>query len=333
LVGWKRTTTFMEDAPMAWSSVQPMPNLHTGLGAATTAVFPPRPLFPGGFVDGTIIVVTARLYVIGGSGQSNDVQSFLPAKDMWTAAATLPTARFGLAVAVGAKHHIYAIGGRTNPAGVLSHAVEAFAPGALGFKLGPGIWTGGLSPLPTVRERLAATTDPNGRIYVIGGSNNSNPTFSSPVHTLEIYDTGTGTWSTGANLLTARDSVAAATGADGKIYAIGGFGGTSSLSSAESYDPATNTWTAIAAMSTPRSDLAAATGPDGRIYAIGGSHGASVLSSVEIYDPATNSWSAGPPMSTARSQFAAAIGPDGRLYAIGGTDGILLLNSVEALSL
>jgi N-acetylneuraminic acid mutarotase len=319
--------------PAAWSLVASMPNSHTGLGAATTAVFPPPPLTPGGFVDGTIIVITARLYVVGGSGQSNDVESYLPATNAWTAMANLPTARFNLCVATGSDHRIYAIGGRTNPAGSLSNAVEAYEPFALGFKLVPGEWSGGLAAMPTSRERAGATTGKDGRIYVIGGSNNPTLSFSSPLKKLEIYDPKSDSWSSGANMEVARDGVAAATGADGTIYAVGGFDGAQSVNSAESYNPATDKWTALPAMTSKRTDLAAAAGPDGRIYALGGADGATVFASTEIYDPIAGNWSAGPTMNSARSQFAAAIGPDGRLYAIGGSDGVLLLNSAEALTL
>jgi N-acetylneuraminic acid mutarotase len=330
--GQENLITITDSMGTGWSSVQPMPNQHFWLGAATTAVFPPPPVSPGGFVDGTIIVVTARLYVVGGSGQSNDMQAYQPATDTWTPAATLPTARVGLAVTVGSDHRIYAIGGRINPTGVLSNAVEAFSPAAFHFHLGPGSWTGGLASMPTARERPTAACGRDGRIYVAGGSNGSALHVSAPLQTLEIYDPVSDTWSTGANLNIARDGAAAATGADGKIYVIGGTDGNSTLSSAEVYDPATNTWTAIASMATGRESLAAAEGPDGRIYAIGGFHNSRVLSSVEVYNPVTNSWVTGPPMSTSRAQCAAAVGPDGRLYAIGGFDGIFLLNSVEALS-
>jgi len=330
--GQETLITIADGMGTGWSYVQAMPNLHFSLGAATTAVWPPPPAFPGGFVDGTIIVVTDRLYAIGGSGQSNDVQAFQPATNTWTAAAVLPTPRFGLAVAVGADHRIYAIGGRSNPLGVLQNVVEAFAPAAFHFKLGPGFWTGGLSPMPTARERPAATTGKDGRIYVVGGSNGSDTNTSAPLTTLEIYDAASDAWSSGKGLTTARDSVAATTGNDGRIYAIGGFDGSRTLSSVEAYDVSNNTWASVAAMSMARTDLAAVTAPDGRIYAIGGQDGSTVYSSVEIYDPSTESWTPGPSMSSKRYSFAAAIGPDGRLYAIGGQDGLFELNSVEALT-
>jgi N-acetylneuraminic acid mutarotase len=316
-----------------WSSVPAIPNQHQYLSAATTAVYPPPPIEPGGFVDGTVIVVTARLYVIGGSGQSNDVQAYHPATDNWTTAAVLPTARFNLAAAVGSDHRIYAIGGRTNPGGLLSNVVEAFSPTAFHWRAVPGAWSGGLSAMPTARERSAAATGPDGRIYVVGGSNGS-VNIPAALSTLEIYDAASDSWTSGASLPTPRDGAAAVTGADGRIYALGGFDGQKSLSSVEAYDVATNSWAPIAAMTTPRSELGAVTAPDGRIYVVGGNNGSGeVLSSVEIYHPTTQSWGPGPSLLSPRASFAAAIGPDGRLYAIGGYNGIFVLDSVEALSL
>ena len=112
----------------------------------------------------------------------------------------------------------------------------------------------------------------------------------------------------------------AITGADGRIYAIGGFDSTSNAT-VEAYDTTTNVWTTVAPMPTARYGLAAATGPDGRIYAIGGVDGGSnILATVEAYDTTTNVWTAVAPMPTPRYHLAAATGPDGRIYAIGGTN-------------
>lgn len=97
------------------------------------------------------------------------------------------------------------------------------------------------------------------------------------------------------------------TGSDGRLYAIGGFDGTSALGTAEAYDPTTGIWHSLAPMPTPRFELSAVRGPDGRLYAIGGEGEAApgVYDTVEIYDPATNTWSTGTPLPAACYGLAA----------------------------
>ena len=71
--------------------------------------------------------------------------------------------------------------------------------------------------------------------------------------------------------------LAATTGKDGTIYAIGGTAGTINSPHAsgevDAYDPTTNTWTVLGStLPNGRGSLAAATGTDGTIYAIGGNN-------------------------------------------------------------
>lgn len=83
----------------------------------------------------------------------------------------------------------------------------------------------------------------------------------------------------------ARSSLAAATGPDGRTYAIGGVDGSGTIvNTVYAYTPSSDSWVAVAPMPTTRDQLAAATGPDGRIYAIGGFDNGQTLSTVEAYD-------------------------------------------------
>lgn len=130
----------------------------------------------------------------------------------------------------------------------------------------------------------------------------------------------------------ARGDLGAATGSDGRIYAIGGFD-TTWVNTVEAYDTTANTWTTEAPMpGGARSELAVATGTDGRVYAIGGFDSTSTpLDRVEAYDPSTNTWATEAPLpGGGRFRLAAATGPDGRIYAIGGEDGSGPLARVEA---
>src|SRR5947209_4464305 len=74
-------------------------------------------------------------------------------------------------------------------------------------------------------------------------------------------------WSTLAPMPTARFGLAAATGPDGRTYAIGGYNN-AFFNTVEAFNG--STWTSVAPMLTARTSLAVATGSDGRIYAIGG---------------------------------------------------------------
>jgi N-acetylneuraminic acid mutarotase len=170
---------------------------------------------------------------------------------------------------------------------------------------------------------------PDGSFNVLGRHTYHAGVYSPDVAITDVVDgstamAGTVTWSTGLqDMPTPRENLAAAAGADGRIYAIGGLYGGAFLGTVEVYDPAMNSWSAVAPMPTPhRLGLAAAAGPDGRIYAIGGIAGnlltPTFSNMVQVYDPATNSWSTAAPMPSPRSSLAVAAGADGRIYAIGG---------------
>ena len=117
----------------------------------------------------------------------------------------------------------------------------------------------------------------------------------------------------------ARGTLAAATGPDGLIYAIGGADANNMLATVEAYDPAADKWIAKAPLHTPRAWVAAVTGHDGLIYAIGGTSGPTVLNSIEIFNVTTDTWTTSPytlPLPTCG--VAAAVDPNGLIFAIGG---------------
>ena len=73
--------------------------------------------------------------------------------------------------------------------------------------------------LPSARNDTSATTAPNGKIYVFGGSNNSNTAFDDIVE----FDPFTQAVTTlEATLPSGRRSTSAATAPNGKIYVFGG---------------------------------------------------------------------------------------------------------------
>ena len=76
----------------------------------------------------------------------------------------------------------------------------------------------------------------------------------------------------------------------GKLYACGGYDGSTFLRSVEVYEPRMNRWSLISPMHVTRSRVALAAN-SGKLLAVGGYDGVANLSSVEVYDPRTNHWS------------------------------------------
>ncbi len=320
------------EAPLApgggpWKPVAPMCIPRYAFGAATGP-------------DGRIYAVGGETSIAtspngGTSGPLASVEAYTPATNTWAPVAPLPAPRSGLAVVTGPDRRIYAMGGDS------AGTVDA-------YDTKTNTWTA-LASLPVPVTNLAAATS-GGLIYAIGGDPaSSNAAIGSltgvntgPSAIVQAYDPATNTWSlpcdtstcppgTVPPMPTARDALAAATGANGVIYAIGGENGAgSALRTVEAYDPKANTCATLASMPAAEASLAATLGPQGQIYALGGGSGGGSVATVQVYDPSTDQWGFAPHMEQARDQLAAATGPHGRVYAIGGAYYGGPLNSVEA---
>ncbi len=118
------------------------------------------------------------------------------------------------------------------------------------------------------------------------------------------------TWTTKADMPTGRFYLSTST-VNGKIYVIGGVGGTSTV---EEYDPARDTWTTKTSMPTARYGHSTSV-VNGKIYVIGGP--ALLPWQVEEYDPATDKWTKKADMPTARFVLSTSV-VNGYIYAIGG---------------
>ncbi len=249
-----------DPATNIWKPKANMPTARYSLGVTTTS--------------------NGKIYAIGGNntgdkyGHLATVQEYDPATDIWTTKASMPTLRSELGVTTTSNGKIYAIGGNN---GNSLATVEEYNPIT-------DTWTAKAN-MPTARSGLAVITASNGRIYAIGGYNNN--ISNSILSTVEEYDPGTDTWTTKANMPTARWGLGVTTASNGKIYAIGGNNNSSVhlLSTVEEYNPATDIWTTKVSMPTLRARIGVTTASNGKIYAIGGynNNGNSILSTVEEY--------------------------------------------------
>ena len=152
-----------------------------------------------------------------------------------------PSDRIAYATAVGkpgAVRKIYTFGGTD---GSLSYSESwSYDP-----------WSGWAAeaPLPAPRHGMAAARalDSIGdeRIYLFGGGFGAGANIAT--NTVWSYHTQSGTWAVESNLgFTERKYAAAVTGADGKIYVLGGQDDSGNrLSVVEVYDPLTDSWSPV----------------------------------------------------------------------------------------
>jgi N-acetylneuraminic acid mutarotase len=249
----------------------------------------------------------------------------------WTTLAPLPTPRAGVSLAATLSGKLYAFGGQENSGAFVDRVEE--------YDIATNTWTNcgapqpqiGCTPMAVARAYGGAALASNGRIYVVGGRNDSGPLAS-----VEEYHPAQNTWThcapaaACAALATARTAFGLAVSSNGRLYAVGGENGTAAyLDGVEEYEPAANAWAPRAALPAGRVGAALVAAANGRLYLFGGRGATGAQSDVLEYALAQNSWAArgeGP----ARLHVGAAAAPNGKLYTVGGENEVgLLSESVE----
>jgi N-acetylneuraminic acid mutarotase len=143
------------------------------------------------------------------------------------------------------------------------------------------------------RAGHAAALLSDGRVLVMGGSNDTAPTLAST----EVYDPAANSWTRAAPMALARSAFTASVLQDGRVLVAGGYGSRSErLSSVQVYDPATGGWSPLASLPTPRRRHAAvvledgrARLLDGRVLLAGGVYGdTSYWATTELYEKPTS---------------------------------------------
>ena len=160
----------------------------------------------------------------------------------------------------------------------------------------------------------------NGKIYVIGGQNDSGL-----IGSVLAYDIKTQTWSTCAN----RTYLARNSGAivwNGKIYVFGGSDGSNGVFIVEIYDPVTDTWS----RGSPGgyADAVAVTVLDNKMYMMGGYSSSVPSKYTRVYDLVNNTWSSVANMLQSRC-YAGAAAINNKIYVYGGWDGSSTVSSCE----
>ncbi|MCA1218812.1 Kelch repeat-containing protein [Streptomyces sp. 8L] len=158
------------------------------------------------------------------------------------------------------------------------------------------------------------------KLYVAGGW--SGPELN-PDPKLEVYDSSTDTWSTGAPDPRPHAGSGSAV-LDGKLYLVGGCDVDCGVSDVTVYDPASDTWSQAADYPEPVS-WASCASVDGKLYCAGGATNAGNIAHTYVYDPASDTWTrlADMPVPLWGSAYAAA---NGLLVVSGGVNNDVLSN-------
>jgi N-acetylneuraminic acid mutarotase len=273
------------------------------------------------------VAVNGIIYAIGGAKTINPgagatlvplstVETYVAATNgPWTTlAASLPSARYWNAVA-SVGNTIYSFGGVSER--VYFQVVDSFG-------ISSGQWDSA-GQLPSYRYNAAAFAVGD-TVYLIGGLVYAAASQGFTVtNEIDAWDPSTGTLSMRSSMMVERsDHQAVALG--GKIYIIGGLGGSSTQgdctpqTSVEVYDPSTNLVVPGPSLTTARMSFGAAA-VNGKIYAIGGlDAGDTAVSSVEELDPVQNLWT--PCQKLPKPRYGcAAVSSGNRIYVIGGVEG------------
>ncbi len=245
-----------------------------------------------------------------------------PATGTWSATGSLATARYFSTATSLLNGKVLVAGGFNIGSGILGSA-ELYDPST-------GTWstTGSLA---TARYLYTATLLANGKVLAVGGLSGSVQNSTAQSST-ELYDPGTGTWSTTGSLTAARYSHAATILANGRVLAVGGFANGSYLASAELYNSQTGTWSATGSLANARQFHTATLLANGNVLVAGGQGILSDLTSAELYDSTTGTWSTTASMSSARELHTATLLTNGKVLAAAGYDGNYL-NSSELFDL
>ncbi len=136
----------------------------------------------------------------------------------------------------------------------------------------------------------------------------------SPVPAAELYDPVTGQWSATGDMTIPRVMHSLTRLPNGKVLAVGGAVGSSTLNSAELYDPANGTWTITAALATARLRHTTTLLLNGKVLVAGGrTLIGPTLSSAELFDTAAPSIN-----SVSAASFASApLAPESIVAAFG----------------
>src|SRR2546428_551361 len=169
---------------------------------------------------------------------------------------------------------------------------------------------GSTGAMAAARSSHVAVRLDDGRVLVAGGIN-----AMTRLATAELFDPGTGAWSSVANMNFPRLGHAAVLLGNGSVLVIGGARFNNCVEpavggSAEIFDPVAGTWTLTGPLNVPRNSPAAVVLQDGRVLVAGGGGPCRPMwAPAEVFGPPSRTWTSPRPLSMGRAAPAAPLPP------------------------
>jgi IPT/TIG domain/Galactose oxidase, central domain/Kelch motif/Peptidase family C25/S-layer homology domain len=174
------------------------------------------------------------------------------------------------------------------------------------------------------RSGHTATLLPSGKVLVTGGEQGFSAFSFMFLNSAELYDPGSGMFSSIGPLGAARHSHTATLLASGKVLVAGGdTNGGITLSSAELCDPSEGAFAATGSLTTDLFRHTSTPLPSGKVLVAGGIDGVTLVSSAgaELYDPVPGTFAATGSLADARFEHTATLLPSGKVLVAGGASG------------
>lgn len=273
-----------------------------------------------------VVLQDERVLVAGGIHQGQVLASaevFDPAAESWETVGDMSQPRLGHTLTVLEDGRVLATGGAggERPEGTEDLQAQV-VPSATAEVYDPETqeWTA-VDDMLAPRFEHTATRLGDGRVLLTGGQTVAEDAVG-PTDSVELFDSGSETFSRAAAMEVERTDHAAVTLADGRVLVVGGDLGNRATGRAEVFDFQRGAWRGVASLTRERRGHAATRLEDGTVLVSGGEtvrEGARTsLGGAERYDPDDDTWTSAGEMECPRSRHGQALLPDGTVLTAGG---------------
>lgn len=276
------------------------------------------PMVHGRYADTANLLADGTVLATGGltPGITPTTELYDPVAGTWSPTGSLNFDRWGHVATRLPNGEVLAAGGIFLGA---IYSAELYNPATKSWSV-----TGSLNALHVYDT---ATLLPNGNVLAVSGY--YNPAADLTTNATEVYNPSATNWAFGPPVNVGRAFHTATLLPGGELVLVGGYNGTTYLSSIETLEQTNGSWTTINPMSTGRALATLTLLTNGQVLAAGG-YNLTLPTNTEVFNPATGNWSAtAGALNQARYSDTATLLANGRVLVTGGLGSTGDLASVE----